>query len=131
MSVALSPHIEAWSFPGEFKKPRAGYMLGQIAAALHADGHIFGSVYDQCWYPDRRENVADVDLAIHSHVCCDGCWRCTEPLEATKPALECRIVGTRQYEEWRGNAAAPGLANITEKLGKSLFGREPRGKARR
>jgi hypothetical protein len=80
---------------------------------------------------DRRENTADIDLAIHSHVCGDGYWRCTEPLETTKPALECGIVGTRRYEERRGNAAAPCLANIIEKLAKSCFNWEPRGKARK
>ena len=46
-----------------------GNTLGEKSSALHVNGLVVGSVDDERGHPNRRDNFADIDQAVHAHVC--------------------------------------------------------------
>jgi hypothetical protein len=72
----------------KFDIARAGNVLGKIASTIDVDGHVFGAMDDESGHPYRRNDIADVDLAVHAHESFGGGWARAEALEPSPPALE-------------------------------------------
>ena len=94
---------------------RAGNVLGEITSTLDVDGHVFGSMDDKRRHPDRREDIADIDLAVHAHEGGSSGRACAKPLKPAPPALEGRIIRARGREEGQAATGTPGLIDIAEK----------------
>jgi len=97
-------------------------MLCEKSPALYIDGLVIGSVNDEGGHPDRRDNIADIDLAVHAHERGSGGRAGAKPLEPAKPAHEGRIICPRGGKEGCKAAGTPGLIDVVENLGEKLLG---------
>ena len=80
---------------------------------------------DESGHPDRRDNIADIDLAVHAHERGGGGRAGAKPLEPAKPAHENPIICTRGGNEGCKAAGTPGLIDVVENAGESLLGWAP------
>ncbi len=88
----------------ELNKARTWNVFRKIAATLHIDGHVFGPVDDEGGHPDRRDNSADINLAVHAHVCSYGGRARAESFETGKPRWK---AGSLAREGTKNGTAPP------------------------
>src|SRR4029077_16922667 len=86
---------------------------------------------DKSGHPDRRHDIADVDLPIHAHEVGDRGRACAKSLVPAPPTLEGWIVLARGRKIRQTRAAPPALVNILEKRGERFIRWDPRRKERK
>src|ERR1700730_17105807 len=72
-----------------------------------------------------RQNTADVDLAVHTHERGYRGGASAQPLVASPPALEGRVICARRRKSLHASASTPGLFDIAGERREGFFGREP------
>jgi hypothetical protein len=84
-------------------------VLGQEASPLHGDVQVSCSVDNEGGHPDRRKDIADIDLGIHAHKGGRGGRARAKPFEPAPPALEGWIIRARGRELGQAAAGTPSM----------------------
>ena len=89
-------------------------VLRQKATTLHIHPRIAGPMEHESRNADRREDVANIDLAVHSHQRDHRRRTCAQSFEARPPLLETLVCDLRRREGAQARAAPPRRIDLVQ-----------------
>ena len=105
---------------------RAGDEAGDVAAFLDAQAPIAGAMHDQRRHLDRRQDVADVDLGVHSRERDRSGRTRAHPQVRRPPVAKRPIAGDARRPGLDADRTAPALENLAAERFALLLRRRPR-----